>query len=179
MPVFDEMPIAVMTPVEDAIPEEEVTRVEAESGQGSEKPFAGPPEDAEPVTEVAPEAASEQVGPASSSPPEPARAASEAPSPPPVLPETSDEDLWEEPPQEPEPRVKPPSTPAPPGELPQRRVVVIDENPDRDIEATREEPAPPPGATDVQQEGLTDIGGTLDDDRGRKRRWRMFRKGGE
>ena len=93
-------------------------------------------------------------------------------------PEPSDEDLWEEPPPEPEPRVKRPSSPARPGELPRRRVVVIDENPDIDIEASREEPPPPPG-TNEQREGMADIGATLDDEPARKRRWRLFRKGGD
>ena len=58
------------------------------------------------------------------------------------------------------------------------RVVVIEENPEIDIEAAREEPPPAPGSKE-QQEGMTDIGATLDDERGRKRRWRMFRKGGD
>jgi chromosome partitioning protein len=101
-----------------------------------------------------------------------------APEPPPV--ESSetlaDEELWEEAQPEPEPRVKPPSRLPAPGELPERRVVVIDEQPDIDIEAGREDPPPPPGS---QERGMADIGATLDDEKGRKRRWRMFRKGGE
>ena len=88
-----------------------------------------------------------------------------------------DEGLWEEPPVQPEPRVKPPSSPAPPGELPQRRVVVIDDNSEIDTQGTRE--VPPSPESDEMREGMTDIGATLDDERGRKRRWRMFRKGGD
>jgi hypothetical protein len=97
--------------------------------------------------------------------------AQQAPAPPPV-----DEDLWEEAQPEPEERVKPPSRPPAPGELPERRVVVIDEHPDIDIEAGKEEPPPGPGS---QEPGMADIGTTLDDEKGRKRRWRMFRKGGD
>jgi hypothetical protein len=89
-----------------------------------------------------------------------------------------DEGLWEEPPVQPEPRVKPPSSPAPPGELPQRRVVVIDDNPEIDLQGSREAPPPSP-ESDEMREGMTDIGATLDDERGHKRRWRMFRKGGD
>ena len=66
-----------------------------------------------------------------------------------------------------------------PGELPQRRVVVIDENPEIDIQAAREKPPPASPELSEPQEGMTDIGATLDDERGRKRRWRMFRKGGD
>ena len=84
--------------------------------------------------------------------------------------------VWEEPARQPEPRVKPPSRPPPPGELPQRRVVVIDENSDIDIEAGQEAP---PAPADEQREGMADIGATLDEEQGRKRRWRMFRKGGD
>ena len=90
----------------------------------------------------------------------------------------ADDDVWEEPARQPEPRVKPPSRPPPPGELPQRRVVVIDENSDIDIRAGQERPPPPPDEhADV--EGMADIGATLDEEKGRKRRWRMFRKGGD
>ena len=88
------------------------------------------------------------------------------------------EDLWVEPRPEPEPRVKPPSRPAPPGELPDRRVVVIDEETDIDIRAGQEAPPPPPGSEEPRQ-GMGEIGATLQEEPGRKRRWRMFRKGGD
>jgi hypothetical protein len=179
MPLFEEMPIAVMTPVEDVIPEvEEIGAVGGTEAQEADDP--GPADEAEPAPEPQSAASLEQVeAPPPSLAREPDRVVPEEASPPQAHPDTSDEDLWEEPPLEPEPRVKPPSSPAPPGELPQRRVVVIDENPDIDIEAAREKAAPPPGSTDDEKEGMTDIGATLDDERGRKRRWRMFRKGGD
>ena len=90
-----------------------------------------------------------------------------------------DEELWEEARPEDEPRVKPLSRPARPGELPERRVVVIDEHPDIDIEAGREEPPPPPGSSEEPDPGMADIGATLDAEKEPKRRWRMFRKGGD
>ena len=88
----------------------------------------------------------------------------------------ADADLWDEARPEDEPRVKPPSRPSAPGQLPERRVVVIDEHPDIDIDAGKEAPPPPPGPP---EHGMADIGETLDNEKGRKRRWRMFRKGGD
>ena len=87
-----------------------------------------------------------------------------------------DPEGWLEPPPEPEPRVKPLSRPPAPGELPERRVVVIEEAKDLDVEAGREEPAPAP-STEVDRGASTDIGGTLDNEKAPKRRWRLFRKG--
>jgi hypothetical protein len=73
--------------------------------------------------------------------------------------------------------VKRPSSPARPGELPQRRVVVIDEDQDIDIVAGQEAPPAPP--EDDERSGMAEIGATLSEDSGRKRRWRMFRRGGD
>ena len=87
----------------------------------------------------------------------------------------SDEDVWTEPRPEPEPRVKRPSRPTAPGELPERRVVVIDEDTDIDIESGQEAPPPPP--REAQPPGMAEIGATLEEESGRKRRWRMFRRG--
>ena len=55
-------------------------------------------------------------------------------------------------------------------------MVVIDELSEIDIEAGQEAPPPPPGE---HHEGMADIGATLDEEHGKKRRWRMFRKGGD
>ena len=63
-----------------------------------------------------------------------------------------------------------------PGELPQRRVVVIDEQADLSAGAAGRSGADPakPG------EPSAVIGETLrDEDEGQRRRWRLFRKGGE
>jgi len=178
MPLFDEMPIAVMTPVEDVVTVEETEAVPETPAQPPDQPGAEQGGDRQGAAKAPPghAATPDSVEPAHA-PAETISRAEPEPSARPE-PELSDEDLWDEPPPEPEPRVKPPSSPAPPGELPHRRVVVIDENPDIDIEAGREEPPPPPGS-DEQHEGMADIGATLDDERGRKRRWRMFRKGGD
>jgi hypothetical protein len=108
----------------------------------------------------------------------PIEAALRVKAPPAPAAQLAEEELWEEPPAQPEPRVKPPSSPAPPGELPQRRVVVIDENSEIDIQGSREVSPTSPGSNEMR-EGMADIGATLDDEKGHKRRWRMFRKGGE
>ena len=76
------------------------------------------------------------------------------------------------------PRVTPPSTPLPAGSLPERRVVVIDE----DAEPSTSAHGDRLGAVEPPTEGhpVADIGAKLEDDRGsHKRRWRLFRKGGE
>jgi chromosome partitioning protein len=95
-----------------------------------------------------------------------------------------DDDVWEEvdEPATTQPRVSPPRSPAPPGHLPERRVVVIDE--DAADYVTPSEPAGPQasrgGAEAEPHPAVADIGATLeDDDEPPKRRWRLFRKGGE
>jgi chromosome partitioning protein len=184
MPHYDEITVAVMAPMEDVVRVEEVRPLSDRDGAGeqdepsSEKdepaedrsahPSAMPLE-AEPEREdVEPEAApSMEVAPTVKPEPAPRPEA-----------QLSDEELWEEPPAQPESRVKPPSSPAPPGELPQRRVVVIDENSEVDIQGSRDVPPRSPGSNGMR-EGIADIGATLDDERSHKRRWRMFRKGGD
>jgi chromosome partitioning protein len=93
----------------------------------------------------------------------------------------ADDDVWEEADEPIErPRVTPPRSPVPPGHLPERRVVVIDEDSDE-----LPEPSQPSRAGDREAEAseghaVADIGATLQDDDGsRKRRWRLFRKGGK
>ena len=166
MPLFEDMPIAVMTPVDQVVTVDE----------------AGPAPESERAEDAGEPDVVSSSGPAAKVPEPAIEQSSQAPAEPSHEPEAnseaSDEDLWEEPPPELEPRVKRPSSPAPPGELPRRRVVVIDENRDLNIDAPPERPASPP-ETDEQREGLVDIGATLDDEPGRKRRWRMFRKGGD
>jgi chromosome partitioning protein len=194
MPLFEDMPIAVMTPIDEVVTVDEVGAV-PEAGHAQDSDVSASGSGSEPAAEAGPQPAA-ALEPIDTGPPDPLKdevsvetealesmentshAASQPAPQPEANPEPSDEDLWEEPPPEPEPRVKRPSSPARPGELPRRRVVVIDENPDIDIEASREEPPPPPG-TNEQREGMADIGATLDDEPGRKRRWRLFRKGGD
>ena len=134
------------------------------------------PEAIEAVQEGQPEATVESSSSVQGSPSLDATGKEELERPPEAAhPGVADEDLWQERVPEVEQRVKRPSRPAPPGELPERRVVVINEHPDIGIEAEREAPAPPPGS-EAEHPGMADIGATLDEEKGRKRRWRMFRK---
>jgi chromosome partitioning protein len=94
-----------------------------------------------------------------------------------VAPARSEDDLWEEP--DAEPRVRPARSSSPPGNLPERRVVVIDEDADIDIRASQE-PLVQHGDAFAPAEQPAEIGATLrDQTAGRKRRWRLFRKGGD
>jgi hypothetical protein len=73
-----------------------------------------------------------------------------------------------------EPRVRAPRSPEPPGTAPTRHVVVIDD----DIDVML-----PPAGGENGETGASDVAGpigrTLEDEPGTKRRWRLFRKGGE
>ena len=182
MPLFEEMPIAVMTPLDAVTTGDDVGALPEMDGAEVGQPVGESEPDPTPVPDPTPEPVEAGPSQPETGSPEPVEAAPHVDQEPARQEEAdleaSDDDMWEEPPREPEPRVKRPSSPAPPGELPQRRVVVIDENPDLDIEASREQPPVPPGS-DEQREGMADIGATLDDEPGRKRRWRMFRKGGD
>ena len=89
-----------------------------------------------------------------------------------------EEEMWDET-DAPAPRVQPPSSPALPGHLPERRVVVIDNDADIDIRAGQE-PPPPQHSAAPEQAAMANIGATLEENGGRKRRWRrLFGKGGE
>ncbi len=91
-----------------------------------------------------------------------------------------DEEVWDEPEERDQPRVRAPHNLVPPGHLPERRVVVIDDDADLDIEASKEPlvQRPQKGVPADDQE-VAEIGATLRDQDGGKRRWRLFRKGGE
>jgi chromosome partitioning protein len=187
MPSFEDIPVAVMAPVREAAAADDEV-------EGAASPVAGEmePDGTNDLVEVIPEPEpavepSFEADTRTEDEPEqePEAAAphvavdASAETVPEARPQVADEDPWEESPPEPEPRVTPPSRPAPPGELPEHRVVVIDEHPDLDIEASRETPPPPPGSDEGERPGMAGIGATLDDEKGRKRRWRLFRKGGE
>ena len=183
MPHYDEISVAVMAPMDKVVTVEDEEsapggQVEQEQVADLDEPAVGRsahPADTPPVAEREPERMKpEATPPVEVVPPTEAKPAPRPESPP----QLSDEELWEEPPAKPEPRVKPPSSPARPGELPQRRVVVIDENAEIDIQGAREVPPASPELSEPR-EGIADIGATLDDERGQKRRWRMFRKGGD
>ena len=212
MPAFDQMPIAVMPPMEKEVaveeppagearlesngrspetaeepktPEESVVEVDTEPSTGEAAETAPAPEKPAPRPHSGTTRPSARVStepPAPEPEPQPAAAEPEpeVETPPQVVasshPSPGDDDEWEDPAPQPEPRVKPPSRPPPPGELPQRRVVVIDEHSEIDIEAGQEAPPPPPGE---HPEGMADIGATLDEEHTQKKRWRMFRRGGD
>jgi chromosome partitioning protein len=90
------------------------------------------------------------------------------PPPPPPQPDVDDE-IWEAP--ESASKVRP--APQPTIGASDRRVVVIDE----DAELGGGAPVPKPGGS--VNERPESIGATLQDDEGQRRRWRLFRKGGE
>jgi hypothetical protein len=90
----------------------------------------------------------------------------------------AEEEIWEE--AEAEPRVREPRE-SPPGAPASRRVVVIDDDQDLDIKAGQEPLVRGPQRIDDPHPEATDeptIGATLRED-GEKRRWRLFRKGGD
>jgi len=95
----------------------------------------------------------------------------------------TDQELWDEAEERPASRVRRPQADGTPGRLPQRRLVVIDEDADIDIKASQEPLVQMPRRGEPKaptDEESAEIGATLRDDDGeRKRRWRLFRKGGE
>ncbi len=137
----------------------------------------------EPEPEVEPEPEQPSVSEPKPEPPpvkasRPTPHAVAAPKPEPIrtadpVPEASDDEIWESEPDA--PRVRPAQA-VEPGRLPERRVVVIDENADLGAPG-RSSSA---GEAVSRREAEASIGATLhDDDDGQKRRWRLFRKGGE
>jgi chromosome partitioning protein len=78
-----------------------------------------------------------------------------------------------------EPRVRPPRQVLAPGRLPEQRVVVIGEDAEIDIEAAREPLVQVPQRVGPPVDRAGDIGETLQDEDAPKRRWRLFRKGGQ
>jgi hypothetical protein len=200
MPSYDELPTLVVPaampaetvpPIEDeAIEEmptvhhvvEEVLEEVFTEGPAPVEAISTPP--AEPVQALEPQAVAPEAVSAETEPeptPEPAtpRTKKQAPpASPPSEPE-SDEQIWEDDTGT-EERVRPAQRDAAPGH-PERRVVVIDEDADLDIKASQEPLVrrPQRSAPEPEPEEPASIGATLKDDEGRKRRWRLFRKGGE
>ncbi len=149
------------------------------------EPAAGEPQPGPVASELGPEPRLEPVSgePVATEPvaiePQPTREPARA-----AEPALDEDDVWEQPEPRNAPRVAPPPPPAPAAGArsaaqPGRRVVVIDEdaeisaalNPDRPSEAEREAHEDRVGA---------DIGATLEDEgHVPKRRWRLFRKGGD
>jgi chromosome partitioning protein len=203
MPVYDNLPTIVVnsieTVLEPELPDEADEADEAEAPAAEPEPEPDTPsadvlvEETPPVEVVAvmeveaPEVVEvvEVVEPDPAPPPEPEAAPVEADAPPEAAVPTdleAAEDLWEEADETPSAgsRVQPPSSPAPPGHLPERRVVVIDEDADYPASETRTPSASGPQAAEPAPPALADIGAHLeDDDEAPRRRWRLFRKGGE
>ena len=203
MPAYDELPTVVVPPVQPAssVADEEASSADPEELEApvprAEPDPTPPAPELEEVVEPArsPEPAVEEVPPVaaptadrSGSSPEassasaPATADLELPTTP-VTSLPDDEEIWEEAERAPEAKVRAPTGPAQPGHLPERRVVVIDEQAEARL-TTTPTPLPPqdhPEAAEAPDEASSSIGATLADERpvGRKRRWRLFRKGGE
>ncbi len=160
-------------PAESAKPVDEAT-AEAPEPVRPEPPtdVTSPPVVAETATADAPATA---AGPSASPAPKtatasPAPQAARVPPPPAPTEPDADDETWEAPEAANRVRPVPPSTP---GSLPERRVVVIDEE-----AAVIGTDVSPKGSGSVSERPEA-IGATLHDDEGPRRRWRLFRKGGE
>jgi chromosome partitioning protein len=205
MPVFDDLPsVVIQAPSGDAggtpsdeIPEETQPDAEPDPAPTSQMEAVAEPEPApEPDPQSEPEPPLEpdpEPEPESGSAPEAEMASAPAnlgsdplPAPPaPALemdpqPERPSEVGWtEEMEATAEPRVRPPRQVLAPGRLPERRVVVIGEDAEIDIEAAREPLVQVPQRVGPPVDRASDIGETLQDEDAPKRRWRLFRKGGQ
>ena len=199
MPVFDDLPTVVVQPVDDAVthelPNEPVLEelptptvhqlVEEMEGQAEVEPkvetpptpapgLPGPPVVAEPNPPPQVQSAEPQdvVEPAELPPESNAKAAPVA---------FDDDDIWEAE-DTMSPAIPPQADRAPVAQTqhaPTRRVVVIDENADRPVGASPEAAKRPLTPGDEPRPVVAGIGATLEEEGQRKRRWRLFRKGGE
>jgi AAA domain-containing protein len=129
----------------------------------STEPAPAPPQPATSEPAPAPPQLATSTEPAAA--PRPVEAA-----PPPVSPTDAEDEIWETP--EADAKVRPAPRPVS-GAVSERRVVVIDE----DAELGGAAPVPKPGGS--VNERAESIGATLQDDDGGRRRWRLFRKGGD
>jgi chromosome partitioning protein len=189
MPSYDDVPAMVIPTLEGARTMSEPTKEELAPEAPAPTSEPGPEQKVEPAP--APEQEPEPERPVPDRAPDPTPAPTQAavpqvagpePEPEPRLNATADptggfdnddDEIWESTEAE-TGRVRPVAD-AVPGELPARRVVVIEDGDVRAGDATRGEatganPGQPPAA----------IGQTLEDENeGQRRRWRLFRKGGE
>jgi chromosome partitioning protein len=187
MPAYDEMPTISVPNLSDSVPTTQAPvgdEADADEGEPDEAfdepsdnvseapavavaaPVAPAPEPAAPPREQSAPPQEQSVPPQEQPP---VAVAEPTPEPAPAAPEAEDE-IWESP--EPTSKVRPAPQPVT-GSLPDRRVVVIDE----DAEMGGGAPVPKPGGS--VPERAESIGATLHDDDGQRRRWRLFRKGGE
>ena len=190
MPAFDDLPTVMPVQLRDDVPlapEPEFVSEPEPAPAPEVEPAPGPePRRPEPPPEPEPRAAevpSEQV----SDPQPPARASAgrneQASSPDsPVAsqprrepPEARADEIWDDLNLPVEPKVRSPRAGTVPGRLPERRVVVIDDSSDPDPTVLM-----PPNSNGAGPETEGSIGATLHDGGTEpKRRWRLFRKGGE
>jgi chromosome partitioning protein len=181
MPTLDQLPLVVAPIPEPFSAEAEqqasepAVHAEPEAEPEPEPELEPEPEgEAEPVGGTAPDAASESEPERDAAAPEPAptapRDVQPEPAPPVSEPASTEEEIWETAePGEDEEKVR--RVTATTGH-PTPRVVVIDEDEELPIQ---EEP-PTEGSTEAERA----LGATLRDEKhGGKRRWRLFRKGGE
>jgi chromosome partitioning protein len=185
MPTFDELPLVVVPAVQDEerlpaapIDEEELEEIELPMVHDLvEETHTAPAEVDVVEDEVEADAVQDEVADAIESAFEDVDdEASEPVAPGPTGPAL--EAVWEDEAEE-APRVRPVTNR--PVEAPERRVVVIDEDSDLDIRAGQEPLVDRPQRAAVPaDEEEPEIGATLRDEEGEgKRRWRLFRKGGE
>jgi chromosome partitioning protein len=161
----EQEPRALVEVVEEA-PEPKVEQAPQQKVETQAPPKAKPKPTPKPETQAPTKA---QANPT----PQPTQTRKSAPVP---VPGGDDDEIWESAPDA--PRVRPVDTPEP-GHLPERRVVVIDENADLrgPVSGSGTGPEHRAGEPDAP---APSIGATLhDEDDGSKRRWRLFRKGGE
>jgi hypothetical protein len=200
MPVYEDLPTVVVPPVVDTVTPEPTTDEDLEDLPAPTVHEVVEELEAEvemqadatvPVDEVSPPeppsapSAPSVAEPVASDAPAPKRAIQKDPAQPAPQPVSDEDDVWEdsdEPsPPTPPPRareLRPSAAPAPPEHLPERRVVVIDE--DAELRASSR-PTSEGVADDepVSQPAVASIGATLEEEGHGKRRWRLFRKGGE
>ena len=194
MPVYEDLPTVVVPPI-DSSPAPQVSPDEDELGDVPTVTDLVKPEEAadrsgaelEPESESERERTAGSEAPASSPGAEPPTGATPVEqttaqlTPSSVEQDDEADDMWEEPEPESEQHlVRPPSVPPPAGHLPERRVVVIDEDAERAAIPPRPGRGSDPEAEAPPAHSVAEIGATLSEgDGSRKRRWRLFRKGGE
>lgn len=188
LPVFDDLPTIVVSPLDDTVTQTREAEDLEVGGLETEielEPISVPePKIPKPKAprkdQTPPPARIETAAQGTDTPAEeaqedeaevfPAQAASD------VVRQVEDEEFWEhEESTDPKNRVSKPRDPGLPGQLPQRRVVVIDEN--APVSST---PPAQESTLEREEQGVADIGKTMQDENpGGRRRWRLRRKGGE
>jgi chromosome partitioning protein len=187
MPAYDEMPTISVPNLSDSVPTTQAPvgdEADADEGEPDEAfdepsdnvseapavavaaPVAPAPEPAAPPREQSAPPQEQSVPPQEQPPVAVAEPVAEAA----VAAPDAEDEIWEAP--DPTSKVRPAPQPVT-GSAPDRRVVVIDE----DAELGGGAPVPKPGGS--VPERAESIGATLHDDDGQRRRWRLFRKGGE